>query len=393
MSIEPTVILYLINALPQVGPVNVLESLIRGLDRARFAPHILVLRSEDPSGHDGVFSALGVPIAYLRCSYIDLELRTRRVAERVARHAAAVGAQILHLHGYHPDLIGGQLTGRYITISTQHNISIEDYCLGKGRLLGTYMSFRLWRALARQTAIVGISDRVCAYCSTQLPRGRIYRMYNGVDTQRFRPLPPSERVAERQRLFPNLPADAQMWLVCGSLSRLKAPTTALRAFVHLLSVGALSERDYLVFLGDGPLRSALEQQRGAALQDRVLLLGFRSNVEEYMRVADYLIAPSQSEGFGLGVVEGLLSGLVPVLSDIPAHRELLAPLPRLGGLTFAPTDAHALGERMIEARGLSLRDEERQRIARAFSRETMAGEYMQLYAQLLKQVRATDEKD
>lgn len=380
-------VLYLINALPQVGPVNVLESLIRGLDRQRVEPYILVLRSEDPSGHDRVFTDLGVSVMYLRCSHWQLELCTWAVARRVAEYADRLGAKILHLHGYHPDLIGGLLSGRYVTISTQHNISREDYRLGKGWLIGSYMHARLWRALRRQTALVGITEYVTAFARSQHPLGRIYTIYNGVDTARFAPLGIEERAHKRLRLLPDLPSDAVLWLVCGSLSRLKDPMTAVRAFVQLLSVGKLTDRDYLIFLGDGSLRVELGREVGELLKGRIQLLGFCSNVEEYMAVADYLIAPSHSEGFGLNVVEALLSSLVPITSSIPAHRELLEGFPRLAELTFTPGDAHALGLSMQQARELRLTEEERTMAATAFSQETMAKRYTHLYMQLYTEVQ------
>lgn len=384
-------VLYLINSLPQVGPVNVLESLIRGLDRQLVEPHILVLRGEDPSGHDAVFAALGVRVGYLRCSHWELELRTRSVAQRVAGYADEVGAQILHLHGYHPDLIGGLLSEGYVTISTQHNISREDYLLGKGRLLGSYMNARLWRALRKQTALVGITEHVSAFARVQHSSGRIYTIHNGVDTARFAPLEAEERAVLRLRLLPDLPPDAVLWLVCGSLSRRKDPMTALRTFIQLLSVGELTDRDYLLFLGDGPLRAELEREVGKLLEGRILLLGFCSNAEEYMAVADYLIAPSHSEGFGLNVVEALLSGLVPIASCIPAHRELLEGLPRLVGLAFPPSDVYTLGQSMQQARGLRLAEEERRVAATAFSQETMARRYTELYIQLLSEGEASSE--
>lgn len=383
MCHEPLKVLYLINALPQVGPVNVLEAIIRGLDRRYVEPHILVLRCEDPSDHDAVFASLGVSVGYLRCSYWTLELRTARVAARVAQYADRLGCKLLHLHGYHPDLIGGQLSGRFVTVSTQHNISSEDFFYSKGRLIGLYMNVRLRRALSRLTALVGITQHVATFVRSQHPGGEVRTIYNGVDVARFRPVQSSEeRTALRQRLLPTLPPDAELWLVCGSLSHLKDPLTAVRAFVQLLSVGQLSERAYLVFLGEGGLRGEIEQMLGEVLADRVLLLGFRSNVQDYMRVANYLIAPSHSEGFGLNVIEAMLSGLVPIVSDIPAHRELLVILPRYEELIFASGDAHALGLSMQKARGLSLSREERASVAEAFSQETMAAMYMDLYARL-----------
>lgn len=376
-------ILYLINALSQVGPVNVLESIIRGLDRSLYEPHILVLRSEDDCGHDAVFAHLAVSIGYLRCSLWAMEITTGRVAERVAHYADALGANLLHLHGYHPDLLGACLSRRYRSVSTQHNVAIEDFRYAKGKFLGSYMAYRLWQALPRLTALVGISERVSSYCLGQCPELQVSTIYNGIDTERFRAVRAAERVELRKRLFPELPTDAELWLVCGALIPRKDPMCSLRAFVQLLSIGALSDKAHLLFLGDGPLLDTCRQSVGTLMLERVHFLGFRPNVQEYLAAGDYLISASHSEGFGLNVVEAILAGQSVVISDIGAHRELLQGLPKYLELMFAPGDAHALGQSMLRVRGMSLTEAERELVAERFSERLMAQRYMELYNSLL----------
>lgn len=375
-------ILYLINALPKVGPVNVLESIIRGLDREVYKPHILVLRSEDTQGNDSIFRLLEVDITYLHLSLWTLELRTKSVAFQIKQYAQTIGADIIHLHGYHPDLLGNYLSDRYPTVSTQHNIAVEDFRYSKGYLVGSYMSYRLWHALSDKVTLVGISERVSTYCRQSSPRSYTKTIYNGVSTTRFRLHSPEECKSLRLRLLPELPSGAEIWLVLGSLCSRKDPMTIIRAFVQLLSVGALSDESYLIFLGDGPLRTQCEQTLGDLMAERVRFLGFQPNAEEFLATADYLISASHSEGFGLNVIEAILSGVVPIVSNIAAHRELLRGLPRYEALTFSPLDTLGLGRSILAAKGMKMQLSERELVAHRFSEESMATQYMLLYKEL-----------
>ena len=74
-------------------------------------------------------------------------------------------------------------------------------------------------------------------------------------------------------------------------------------------------------IGDGALRDDLEMR--IIKQDLpVTILGNRQNVDELLCDYEIFLQASNYEGFGMAVCEGILSGLIPVLSDIPAHREI-----------------------------------------------------------------------
>lgn len=95
-----------------------------------------------------------------------------------------------------------------------------------------------------------------------------------------------------------------------------------------------------VLVGDGPQRAELEQMtRRAGLSDRVLFLGWRSNVATVLSAADVFLFPSVTEGMPNAVLEAMACGVAIVASDIPVLRELSA-----DGRNFpiiTPPDAHA----------------------------------------------------
>jgi len=72
----------------------------------------------------------------------------------------------------------------------------------------------------------------------------------------------------------------------------------------------------VVILGDGPLRSELEEQVNAlGLSNQVLLLGAVNNVDEWLAKASIFVFPSISEGFPNALAEAMSAGLPCVSFD------------------------------------------------------------------------------
>lgn len=76
----------------------------------------------------------------------------------------------------------------------------------------------------------------------------------------------------------------------------------------------------LVIIGDGPLKNDLYNQISALnLNSAVLMLGIKSNVEEYLQAFDVFVLPSVFEGFPVSAAEALVSGLDVFLSETITH--------------------------------------------------------------------------
>ena len=93
-------------------------------------------------------------------------------------------------------------------------------------------------------------------------------------------------------------------------------------------------------LGDGPLRSELEEQvRRRGRGDRMQFLGFRNDVYPHMAACSCLLLPSRVEGMPLVLSEAMTMGVPVVASDIDAirgmvrERDLLVPGNDVGAWT------------------------------------------------------------
>ena len=110
-----------------------------------------------------------------------------------------------------------------------------------------------------------------------------------------------------------IPVSARIVLFCAKLQPWKGPLDLLEAFAR-----ASVPESYLVFAGDGPLRSRIEQRaRDHGISGRIRFLGFvnQSQLPAVYRASDLLVLPSLYEPFGLVVNEAMLCGCPVAVSD------------------------------------------------------------------------------
>ena len=114
-----------------------------------------------------------------------------------------------------------------------------------------------------------------------------------------------------------------MILTMCRLQKSKNMQTVIRAF----SKNSTKEWK-LVIMGDGPYRRELEKMVSTyGIEARVIFTGWVRNMSEkhlsYLAKAHLYVTASHFESFSLSVVEAVASGIFPLVSDIPAHRQLL----------------------------------------------------------------------
>lgn len=82
----------------------------------------------------------------------------------------------------------------------------------------------------------------------------------------------------------------------------------------------------LVFVGDGPLRGAIEKNiKAKDLSDKVILLGNVNNPYPVIKNAKLSLLVSSSESFSLVVLESMVLGVPVIATDCGGPRELIAP--------------------------------------------------------------------
>jgi sugar transferase (PEP-CTERM/EpsH1 system associated) len=143
-------------------------------------------------------------------------------------------------------------------------------------------------------------------------RRPVTQIYNGIDTERFRPGPEGARSRDEF----GIPADAFVVGVVGRLDPIKDHPTLFAAFDALR--GSVPSARLLV-VGDGPERGRLEALAG----EGVLFAGDRRDVPELMRAMDVFVLPSRNEGISNTILEAMATGLPIVATDVGGNPELV----------------------------------------------------------------------
>jgi glycosyltransferase involved in cell wall biosynthesis len=315
-------------------------------------------------GLDPVFVGLDDPAWDPRDFYDALTVPAVRIpAPRdvdpvlLARLVRGLRADVVHTHLVHADLYGGLAARMRATplVSTKHND--DPFRTGAFRFVE--------RGLARLAdRVITISDSLRRFTIERVgvPAAKVETIHYGLDE------PPAPWGANPPD---DVPADARIVLSVSRLTQQKGIDTAIRALAFL------PEDVVLVVLGEGPERAALQQLAG----DRVFLPGRVPDVGAWLRRAHVYVQPSRWEGFGLAVLEAMVSGLPVVATNVSSLPELVADGDT--GVLVPPDDPPALArgiERALADPSLGAAGRDRARIE--FSVAQMADRTAALYGTL-----------
>lgn len=309
------------NHLANKGPVNVVYDICKFLDRKRFNPIIVTLVPESKTiSIEKKFLDLNIEIRKLNSSYLKIELGTFFVAKQVAALIRDLDNCIVHAHCYHPTIVASWLR-EYKTVATLHNISIDDFTMKHGKVMGSLLSMRFRNSLKNIGCSVALTDAMLEYykgCSKNL-----IRIFNGVDYAN------NYSLEEKNALYEKLNLDTSKKIVVVSGSMILRKNTDF-----LISELKKSKRnDFVcVLLGTGVRFDYCKSL--AEGDERFRFEGMVNNVKEYLALADYSISASKSEGLPLGVLESLCMGVPSLLSDIRPHHEIAETLSFCGVKLF-----------------------------------------------------------
>jgi len=277
----------------------------------------------------------------------------------LARLVRSLRADITHTHLVHADLYGGvaaRLRGTRL-VSTKHND--DPFRTGPFRLVE--------RGLARLAdRIVTITDSLRRFTvqDVGIPAAKVETIHYGLDQP---PEPWGRNPPD------GVPPDARILVSVSRLVPQKGIDVAVRA------LPSLPADTVLAVLGQGPERPRLEAlARQLGVEDRVLLAGRVPDVAAWLRRATVYVHPARWEGFGLGVLEAMLSGLPVVASRVSSLPELVADGET--GLLVDPDDPVALAQAIGRAlEQPQLGEAGRARSHREFSVARMVDKTIALY--------------
>lgn len=129
-----------------------------------------------------------------------------------------------------------------------------------------------------------------------------------------------------------IPSDSIMILSVGELIERKNHEVIIRALAQMNN-----QNIYYVICGKGPLKEYLiNLAKESGVSEKVLFLGFRTDVAKLCHVADISAFPSRIEGLGLAGIEAMAAGIPVVSSNV--HGIVDYVIDGETGYTCAPDD-------------------------------------------------------
>jgi len=198
-------------------------------------------------------------------------------------------------------------------------------------------------------------------------------IYNGVDTEKFRPHEGAARELFRAE-------ETFVVITTGRLAPHKGPQ-------YLLEAVALIPEAMLVFVGDGPMKNELESQANAK-GINALFTGKLSQEEmiPYLQHSDVFVLPSLNEGMSNSMLEAMAVGLPIVATNVGGSGELI----KGNGFIVEKGKASAIhdalkkyhgNEALIKVHGAKSRE-----MALGLSWKNMADQYVVLYEKMTQPV-------
>lgn len=309
-----------------------------------------------------------------------------RCARRLARFCREQNVKLIHAHHIGPFRHAG--LARFFGM--QCPILITEH----GR---PYPDERSWKRVLRNRLLLRGTDRIVAvgHClldaltlNEGIPADRIEVIFNGRDLSRYRN---DERTRNETRTRLGLRNEHFVVMQVARLSSEKDHATSIRAISRLRSEHPLVR---LVLVGDGPERSAIEQLVGQLdLQDQVMLLGNRGDVELLLPAADACLLTSITEAIPLTLIEAMATSLPCIGSRVGGVPEVISEDET--GLLAEPRDDRAFAESI--ARLISDPDRcvrmgrlARQRVEALFNLNHMQEAYFHRYRSVMNSSQSAD---
>ncbi|MFC1556323.1 glycosyltransferase, partial [candidate division KSB1 bacterium] len=80
-----------------------------------------------------------------------------------------------------------------------------------------------------------------------------------------------------------------------------------------------------ILIGDGPERGKAEKKcRELGICDHTYFMGKQTSVNEYLSISDLLICPSETESFGMSILEAISCGIPVIASNVGGIPEIIS---------------------------------------------------------------------
>jgi len=369
-------VLFLMPQMGMGGSERLVHNLALRLDRSRFNPSVAWLYGNEVLQE---FRDLHVPLHFVP--------KTKRVdfstMQKLARIIKCEGIDVVNAQHFMPAIYayyGCKIVANKGLVFTAHSKWEIEATNLKWRVAGGYL-------LRRMDATIGVTSHVSSAirCVFRTNASQTVTIENGVDTD----LVGQERDVRDLRQSLGL---TDLDIVIGVVANLKKVKNHLLLLQAFARVAEKYENVKLLVIGQGfagesdntenALRSFVRSHR---LVDRVLFLGYRTDVPNLLWIMDIFCLTSLREGLPIGLIEAMAAGLPIIGTNVEGIREVLTP--NVDSILVELDDSAALQDALVRL----LREPQlRQRLGRVgrekavvrYSLQRCVREYERLFSSL-----------
>lgn len=222
---------------------------------------------------------------------------------------------LIHCHSPIGGVIGRLLANKHKIkkIYTAHGFHFY-----KGApLVNWLIYYPVERLMARYTDILITLNKEDYNRARKFKAGRVeYVPGVGVDTEGYA----SKTVDKKaKRIELGIPSDAFLVLSVGEINKNKNHEVVVKAIARLCNPDV-----YYIICGQGKYDNYIKNiAHSHDLENRIKVLGFRTDIIEIYKTSDIFILPSLREGLPVALMEAMACGLPVVCSKIRGNRDLI----------------------------------------------------------------------
>ena len=245
---------------------------------------------------------------------------SRGFMQRLIGNAAEPGFDVLWVHGYSTlntlkAMMAAKVVGVPVLLRAESWLS--DRPRGGLKLFAKWMYFALLKDLVDAVLVIGTRNRDYwrHYFGSDFPAFWMPYSVDNAYFQRLCRLSGDARDALRMEL--GLEAGRPVILFASKLQQRKHCDDLIAAYARLSRGAGIDPAPYLVIVGDGEERGALEQQALATGFKSIRFCGFRNQSElpRFLDLCTVFVLPSQHEPWGLIVNEAMNARRAVIVSD------------------------------------------------------------------------------
>ncbi|MEZ4972130.1 MAG: glycosyltransferase [Cyclobacteriaceae bacterium] len=371
-------VLHIIKSLGRGGAETLLPETLKEHDLSRFEFHYIYFLPWKNQMVDPIQSGGGVVTCMSASGNLAILLRIGKVKQYILTNKI----DLIHCHLPWAGLVGRvlQMNMRVPVLYTEHNKQERYHMVTRWLNRITFN----W-----QSAVISVSNDV-----TQSIRSNVkvniplYDIPNGVNTEYFQC---DSEMGMRVRSELGIPPQA---LVVGNVAVFRVQKR-LKEWIDIFSKSSKKHLDlHGILVGDGPLKDDLVGHiRSLGLEDRIHLVGLRTDVRPWVSAMNIFMISSEFEGLPLALLEAMSMKCAIVATDAGGIKQVLKN--DIDGL-LTPVDQWQLLETKLNELILQpekiakLGDAARRKVIEEYGVSKMVVALERLYTNITKQSGAND---